>query len=198
MFSVPLYLPLCRTRARPRTPSHLALVNFKLSPRAHRTIHGGATKVPRQSLPRSWLCCGGRCRRRARLKQAPRATGMTGRISVCSLRNGTSSRSSLVSPCSFTHAPSRVSSQLSLSLSLSPSSASTSRRDKRAQGNPHTKYIKPVERFRNQLVCLNSGAFRFERTSTDFSNFDQNESSLAHKFLFPVNERNTESKFATG
>lgn len=53
--SVPLFLPRSRSlsffiphaRAHDCTPSHLALANFKLSPRAQYTAHGGATKVPR-------------------------------------------------------------------------------------------------------------------------------------------------------
>jgi len=56
------------------------------------------------------------------------------------------------------------------------------------KANP-IKYIKLVRRFRDQLVCPNSGAF----PNVDFSTYDRR---ISCALIFKPSMRNTESKFA--
>lgn len=81
-----LSLSLSSFMSHARAPAHFvpprARANFKLSPRAHRTRYTAAPRKFRDKTSSAVGCRGSRCRRRARLKQAPRATGMTGRVSV--------------------------------------------------------------------------------------------------------------------
>lgn len=134
-----LSLSLSSFMSHARAPAHsvppCARANFKLSPRAHRTRYTAAPRKFRDKTSRAVGCRGSRCRRRARLKQAPRATGMTGRVSVYSETKRVPSP--LRYSDFFFH--SLLLTRCLSAVFLSRSSIFTSRRDKRAQDNP-TKY----------------------------------------------------------
>lgn len=69
VFCPSLCLPLCRTRARPRTPSHLALVNFKaVTPRTPYGTRRRRHESSADKTSRAVGCCSSRCWGRTRLK----------------------------------------------------------------------------------------------------------------------------------